>query len=106
MTSGPLARLCTTMSMLPQSACTFLAHSDTVKPLPWAAAYRLLLATCTAAVVSLRHENSGCSCLCWPDNICHGEVALIRGSFLMCRPSPLPECQTMRHVYRARIPHD
>ena len=44
-TSGPFARLCTMMSILPKSASTLLAHSDTVKPCPEAAAYRLLVAT-------------------------------------------------------------
>ncbi len=44
-TSGPLARLCTMMSILPKSASTLLATSDTVKPCPAAAAYRLLVAT-------------------------------------------------------------
>lgn len=47
-TSGPLARLCTMMSMLPKSACTLFAHSDTVKPCPEAAAYLLFAETCTA----------------------------------------------------------
>ena len=45
-TSGPLARLCTMMSMLPKSAFTLFAHSDTVNPCPEAAAYLLFVATC------------------------------------------------------------
>lgn len=44
-TSGPLARLCTMMSILPQSLSTCLATSATVNPFPDAAAYLLLLAT-------------------------------------------------------------
>lgn len=45
-TSGPLARLCTKTSIFPTASSTFFAVSDTVKPFPAAAEYRLLPAIC------------------------------------------------------------
>lgn len=50
LTSGPLARLCTMMSISPMSFFTFLATSSTANPLSAAAAYRLLFRTCNSAI--------------------------------------------------------
>lgn len=81
------------MSILPKSACTFLAHSDTVKPTPAAAAYLLLPLTCTQDSSNEHHAV-----------LCVNNIAIILATLLFHKVPVCEICQ--QSVPACHLGHD